>query len=83
MSEIDIDRDRIELWGFAVGDRVRVVNEAMQESAKGLFGKVTWIGGCSIAHLSQSCRTLCQNIQITDMSGMQHLISPALLIHVD
>jgi hypothetical protein len=46
--------------GFAVGDRVGVVNEKC-------FGKVTWVGGCS-ARNEPWCTEHCCNVEMECMN---------------
>lgn len=72
---MEITNDRKELWGFAVGDRVRIKD--------GAFGHVTWIGGCSIANTDEDCRDFCLNTIVTDSRGEEHPVPPGWLEHVD
>lgn len=82
-----MNEQRVELWGFAVGDRVRVKNiyTPDDEGVRGLMGYVTWVGGCSVANESRWCRLFCRNVQFEqyDAPGEKHLVPPAYLEHID
>lgn len=75
---------RKELWGFGIGDRVRVKDDVHPIMAvAGTFGHITWIGGCSIAATDETCRDRCFNTRVMDATGFEHAVPPGFLEHVD
>lgn len=83
---------RDDLWGFAVGDRVRVKEPGAHH---GMIGKVFWTGGCSIAKTSEMCRDTCPNVgfiathrlwdngTIKTLTSGQVTVPPSHLEHCD
>lgn len=81
---MDITQEgRKELWGFAVGDRVKVRDDVPLVDESQRFGKITWIGGCNISRISENCRDRCSIVQYRDIHSVLNRIPPGELEHAD
>lgn len=54
--------------GFAVGDRVR-------PKLNDCYGKVTWVGGCSVRNTSPYCLDNCCNVEMECMCPHHHYLT--------
>lgn len=85
---------RAELWGFGLGDRVRVIPGGV---AEGIIGKVAELKGCALAGMDPRCRDHCPIVGIEIFSAPKEytgrfvtkpaprrlLVVPARLEHID